>query len=303
MLLLAGCTEKEDRSTTKDTKPNDSGFVTVDGTKLRYLIEGTGIPCMVIGSTIFWPRTFSRELRQQISLIFIDTRLFVPSHTSVEVDKITMNTLVDDVEQVRKTLGFDKIAVLGHSAMGLLALEYARKYPEYTSHVIMIGTPAFWNNDRAREISTEYWETHASDERKGIVKRNKEKLTDDVLSKASPGEVIRMRYLADGPKWWYDPTYDGSWLWEELEVNADMWNHFFGVILNNYDIISGDKITTSVFLALGQYDYGVPYRLWDDRKNELPKLSYNLFEKSGHYPMMEEEALFDKNLIDWIKNE
>ncbi len=79
-----------------------------------------------------------------------------------------------------------------------------------------------------------------------------------------------------------------------------MWNHFFGGILNNYDIINGDQITTPVFLALGRYDYGVPYHLWDDRKNEFPKLSYNLFEKSGHYPMMEEQALFDKKLIEWI---
>jgi pimeloyl-ACP methyl ester carboxylesterase len=29
--------------------------------------------------------------------------------------------------------------------------------------------------------------------------------------------------------------------------------------------------------------------------------SYNLFEKSGHFPMVEEQELFDKKLIEWIK--
>lgn len=57
----------------------------------------------------------------------------------------------------------------------------------------------------------------------------------------------------------------------------------------------------TVFLAVGRYDYGILYCLWDDEKDKLPKLCYNMFKKSGHYPMFEEQALFDKKLIDWIK--
>jgi len=33
----------------------------------------------------------------------------------------------------------------------------------------------------------------------------------------------------------------------------------------------------------------------------LPNLSYNLFEKSGHYPMLEEQELFDEKLIKLIE--
>jgi pimeloyl-ACP methyl ester carboxylesterase len=44
-----------------------------------------------------------------------------------------------------------------------------------------------------------------------------------------------------------------------------------------------------------------PYFLWDDRKGILPNLSYNLFEKSGHFPMVEERELFDKRLVEWIR--
>jgi len=43
--------------------------------------------------------------------------------------------------------------------------------------------------------------------------------------------------------------------------------------------------------------------LWDDYKDKLPNLSYNLFEKSGHYPQLEEQDLFDKKLIAWIKGQ
>ena len=53
--------------------------------------------------------------------------------------------------------------------------------------------------------------------------------------------------------------------------------------------------------SLGRYDYLVPYNTWDSRKNSVANLSYNLFEKSGHYPMFEEPALFEKKLIEWMK--
>lgn len=286
----------------KDATSNDLGFVTsADGTQLHYFIEGNGIPCVVMGSTIYSSRTFSRnKLREHLSLIFMDTRLFVPSPPAVKVNKITIDILVDDIELLRKKLGFDKIALLGHSGMGLIAFEYARKYPEYTSHVIMVTMPTS-NTNRSRKISAEYWETHASDERKKILKHNQEKLAKEDLSTASPIDIIRMQYLADTPELWYDSNYDGAWLWEGLEINIDIWNHFFGKIIDHYNIINGDPIEMPVFLALGRYDYRVPFQVWGDaQKNESSNLSYKLFDKSGHYPMIEEQELFDKELLEWI---
>ena len=46
------------------------------------------------------------------------------------------------------------------------------------------------------------------------------------------------------------------------------------------------RVTRPVFLASGRYDYLVPYTMWEGRKDSFPNLSYNLFEKSGHYPML-----------------
>jgi pimeloyl-ACP methyl ester carboxylesterase len=88
-----------------------------------------------------------------------------------------------------------------------------------------------------------------------------------------------------------------------MKVNdEDVFLHFQLSILNDYDIIEGPTISTPVFLALGRYDYVSPYILWDDRKSVLPNLSYNLFHKSAHFPMVEEQELFDKKLIEWISS-
>jgi pimeloyl-ACP methyl ester carboxylesterase len=54
-------------------------------------------------------------------------------------------------------------------------------------------------------------------------------------------------------------------------------------------------------VANGRYDYEVAPQLWEAVKDKLPNLTYNLFEKSGHYPMLEEQELFDLKLIDWLQ--
>lgn len=114
-------------------------------------------------------------------------------------------------------------------------------------------------------------------------------------------EAQNKQYLALGPKFWYDPNYDWSSMLDYYS-NVEGWNHFFNVIMGNYDITHGNQITTPIFLALGQNDYIVPYVLWDDVKDIFPNLSYHLFEKSGHFPMFEEQEIFDKRLIDWINS-
>jgi len=289
ILLSSGCEEQIELS----------GFILADDTRLDYVIEGNGIPCVVIGSTKNWPRkTFSDELRKHIKFIFIDNRAFVLPKVPVDINKVTVETAVDDVELLRKKLGFDKIAVSGCSYPALLALAYAKKYPDHTSHVIMVDISPYWNEEVSK-ASNEYWETHASGERKDILKRNREQLTDEVLSKVPPSW---RGYVRSAPKYWYDPAYDCSWLFEGFDIDPDRMRHCLDKELPQFDFTKGEKINTPVFLAIAQHSYVCPYYLWDDYKDKLPNLSYNLFEKSGHFPMFEEQELFDKKLIEWLNN-
>lgn len=302
ILLIIGCTRQEDKTDKEEVQPEKtSGYVIVDGIKLPYFIEGTGIPCVIAADAGLQQKVLSQDLRKEFKFIFLKSRNDIPYESPVGFDDITMDTLVDDIEQLRTVLGIDRICILGHSAVGLIAIEYARKYPEHTSHVIMIGTPPGLNSEITK-IGNEYWEIHASDERKMILKRNQEQLAEEDLSSLSPLEAQNKRYAALGPKFWYDPGYDFSSLLDYYS-NVEGWNHFFNVIMGNYDITRGNQITTPIFLALGCHDYVVPYVLWDDYKDKFPDLSYNLFEKSGHFPMLEERELFDKKLIEWISSQ
>jgi len=278
---------------------SESGYVTVDGGKIHYSVEGSGLPCIVTGSTVYHIRTFSIELRKHLKLVFMDARFFAPTSSLIPVEEVTMDTMVDDIEHVRRALGFKKVVVMGHSVFALVAHEYARKYPEHVSHVVMIGMTPGWNKD-VWDVSKRHWEADASAERKRILEVNRSKLTEEVLDEASPSERIVMNYVANGPRYWYDPNYDCSWIWEGVEINSEVWDHFLGKVIPEY-ILHPEDVYAPVFLALGRYDYACPYILWDGVKDHFPNLSYNLFEKSGHTPMLEEQDLFDRKLIDWIK--
>jgi proline iminopeptidase len=301
-LATACANNKEQSTTTFVNQEPKSGIVTVEGAKLSYSVEGSGLPCIVIGVPKLYPRVFSEQLREHFRFVFSDDRLEVPYDPSFQVSSITMDTLSEDIETVRRNLGFDKICVLGHSIHGVLALEYARRYPEHTSHVIVIGGVPYMS-DRNREITAEFWEDDASEERKAILKRDTELMKENESS-LSLHEAFLNEIIANNAKYWFDPTYDSVWLWQGVEFSDesfDLSSHFMDVVVEGYSVTEGHEIGTPVFLAVGRYDYAVPYTLWNDVRENIPNLDYHLFERSGHYPMLEEQALFDEKLIAWIK--
>lgn len=296
LLLLNGCANQEDKAVKEKVKiEKSSGIVSVEGAELHYVIEGKGIPCIVLGHSKSQRRILSQGLREYFKFVFMDLRHDAQSNSSLEISKIALDTYLDDIDKVRRTQGLDKTAVFGHSHHGLIALEYARKYPQNTSHVIMTGCTPY----TAWGAGDEFWESDASDERKMILKQNWQEITEDELSKMSHTK----KYMARRPKFLYDPTYDLSYIVEVVDNDTDVFLHYQLVILKDYDIAKRPgRVETPVFLVIGRYDYVSPYYLWDARKNVLPNLSYNLFEKSGHFPMVEEQELFDNTLIEWISN-
>jgi proline iminopeptidase len=301
VLAASGCAQQVHVEASQGAKGGETTLsVSVDGVELPYFIKGKGIPCVVPLHATFLAGTLSPELRNHFQFIFADSRHMTTIDPELDVSYITMNTLVDDIEAVRKALGHDRIAVLGHSTAGLLALEYARKYPQQTSHVIMIGTPLSWNRE-AGEAFVEYWDAHASGERKAILERNNGKLTEEALRKAPFGKRFIVSYIAGTPQYWYDPNYDPTPLFEGIEWNPNFVNQWLGPIMDNHDAARHlAEIETPAFLALGEHDFaGFFVHQWEAQKDKLPNLAYAVFEESAHYPMMEEQDLFDRKLVEW----
>jgi proline iminopeptidase len=284
--------------TTQPSTPAGAGSLDVEGARLAYRIEGTGPPCLVIGSVDCYARVFSEELRRHLQLAFVDLRHFAPSEPTLAPDRITIDTYAVDIETFRRTLGLGDVVVIGHSVHGQVALEYARRYPEHVRAVVVVGGGP--TSEGIRAARAKLWETGASVERKALLDRTWAELTDELRATLSPAELFVREYVADGPSLWYDPTYDATWLWNGVFLNLPILERL-GDLLDPYDLAQGPgEVRTPVLIAHGRFDFRAPFTLWEEHRHKLPRQTFALFERSGHFPPLEEPELFDHTIRAWI---
>jgi len=295
-----GCDDQyQTNQNKKELIASKSGELVFGDKKVTYFIEGKGKPCFVCADGIIQANCLSENLKKQLQFIFLEQRHSTYYGEQKDYSDISMDTIVDDIEILRKKFECDKIYVLGHSINGLIAIEYSRKYPQNTSGVIMINTPPHFHNDYM-DIVSRNWTTNASEERKMVYESNKESVKKMNLDSLPEIEKTFMQYKANVPMYWYDPLYDISSVFRGFRENTSGWNHFFA-LMRDYDI-ARSEINVPLFLSLGSCDFMVPQSLWDDYIDKFPTLFVKRFMKSGHFPHVEERELFDDQLLSWIKN-
>lgn len=94
-----------------------------------------------------------RALEDQFTLIFYDHRCNGRS-VGAPVETMTWENLAADADALRQELGFERWAVLGHSFGGQVALEYAIRYPDRVSHLVLVdsGGDSRWARVNAPDL-------------------------------------------------------------------------------------------------------------------------------------------------------
>jgi proline iminopeptidase len=121
--------------------------VSVDDTALYYRTSGSGYPCVLMHGGFGMDHSYFHPwvdpLGDLFEFVSYDHRCNGRS-ARPPIETFTFLQLCADADALRAALGFERIAVLGHSAGGFVALEYTLRYPERVSHLILVGTaPAF----------------------------------------------------------------------------------------------------------------------------------------------------------------
>lgn len=274
------------------------GVINIDGSQLNYKVEGRGMPCLVIGSSIYYPRTFSSDLRNHLKLYFVDMKWFAKGHVAEDLDTVNIESIVNDVEQIRQALALDKPVIMGHSIHGTIATEYVKQFGGRVQGLIVIGSPTEWGNDTYSQKAAALWET-ASATRKKIQEENWGNLKE--LDRLTGQAEASARYNNMSPQYWYNPNYDAGWLWKDMTVHSEVTQHLFTKVFDDYSMFDPPRsINVPVFVGLGRYDYVIPHTLWEQDYASIPNFKLVLFKKSGHTPQLEESKRFDRELINWI---
>jgi len=61
-------------------------------------------------------------------------------------------------------------------------------------------------------------------------------------------------------------------------------------------------IKSPVLVISGKYDFGAPYRLWEDYNDIIPNFTLKVYENAGHKPFMEIPEDFAKDVLKWVKS-
>jgi proline iminopeptidase len=262
--------------------------VAVNGADLHYTMHGRGPVCLVPSSmgTKPFELQLSSRMSDRFQLVFVDLR--GSGRSTGNFADLTFDLLAEDLEAVRVDLGAERVAILGHSILGSLAIEYGRRRPASVSHVITAGATPRGDMAWVAAKSQEFFAADASEERKEVLRDN--------LARMSP-------LLAQTPMRFFDARFDAAPLLADAVYNPAVFAHLLGPLTHDWDVTVGsDSLRVPIFLAHGRYDYVVPYTLWEGISETLPDATFRLFERSGHQPFFEEPEAFGAAVSDWMRN-
>lgn len=277
----------------------DHGTIRSGVFELGYRIEGSGHAALVIGSSIYYPRTFSAELRQSLKLVFVDHRGFARATGPTSRADYELATVLDDIELLRQRLGLGEVIIIGHSGHAYMALEYAKRYPQNVTQVVLIAAGPSQSVAHL-ELAEQNWQEAVCPERRAKLEAELRDLGGELA--AAPERRFITFCIRLGAKSWYDPSFDASPLWEGVSVNMDGIDYLWGEAFRDLDIREGlQELKVPVYLALGRFDYLVaPYGSWQSYRPHFHDLTVRVFDRSSHTPQFEECKLFDRELLEWL---
>ena len=121
----------------------EEGYKKVNGVNHFYKIIGKGEAFILLhgGPGMYHDELFPffLDFAKSNKLIFYDQRGNGKS-TMEKIDNttFTVELMIEDLEELRKEFGIDKLNIIGHSWGGLLAMYYAVKYPDNVKRLILV---------------------------------------------------------------------------------------------------------------------------------------------------------------------
>lgn len=224
-----------------------------------------------------------------------------PDFTKQEnIDKfLTMDYYIDEVEEVRQKLGLDNFYLIGQSWGGILAQEYALKYPEHLKGVIISSMTdnideyvVNINKIREKEYGAEELAFMKEIEEKGdFANERYQKLID----KLNAGYVDRKQPVAIRH---LTPT-----------MGTAVYNYFQG---DNEFVIMGKlagwdrrddihKINVPTLVTFGEHET-MPLATAERMANTLPKGRLRTTPNGGHHHMIDNAPVYFKNLKEFLSD-
>jgi pimeloyl-ACP methyl ester carboxylesterase len=251
-------------------------------------VIGQGYPLLIMHGGPGMDHTSMLPLRpcaDQFTLIFYDHRCNGRSH-GADVSSMTWENLTADAEALRKTFGFEKWAVLGHSFGGMVALEYALRYPQSLSHLLLVDTcgDTRWVQHNAPEI---------------LAKRGYSAAAVQKARRFFNGQLKPREVLPAAIRFMRAYYYDFSLLamarqmirGPRVKMRPEAVIFGFGQLFPGWTVMDRlGEITVPTLVLAGRHDFQFPPEHQAILADRLPNAKLEIIEQAGHNAPMERPA-------------
>ena len=203
---------------------------------------------------------------------------------------MTMDNLTADADALRQALGYDQWAVLGHSFGGNVALEYALRYPQRLSRLILMdsGGDQWWVNHNAPELLAKRGFSN------DIVKAARRFYNGQVtVDEYFPTLVKFLRAYSYHRSIIYNPTFltvtEKIGIGFPMKLRPEALIFGYGQMLQGWSVMNRlGEIHVPTLVTAGRYDFLFPPEHQAILADRIPNARLELIECAGHNPQMEE---------------
>lgn len=273
----------------------DYGAFESNGLKFTYETQGSGSEVVIVvhgGAGLpheyFHPMLYN--LSRYAKLVFFDRRADMLSaksgHGMASVDEMS-----DDIDALRKTLGLDRVTLLGHSFGATIALNYALRHPDNVKRLILVSAAAAIENPYEGE--KRILKTLSKAEMAAY------KSSEGGTGAGKPCDRVRMRYSVLYPHYFHKLV--------PYEFDRGVYTVYFDALSKKEALASGSAqldvraqlsgIKAPVLVVAGRYDQVTPPDQSSELASGLPHSRLVVLEHSGHFPFFEENYLF----TEWVR--
>ena len=267
------------------------------GLKLAYNTEGVGKELViVVAGGPGMPREYFQPamspLGRYATLVYYDRRADVLS-TRPPHDYVTISEQADDLDTLRRTIGYRRVTLLAHSFGSAIALNYALRYPEHVKRLILVGASAAIEDPRQME---QRLTAALTPEEASALNRNEAQASGATMS----CNAVMNRYRVFFPHYFQ----------QRLEMNlseANLYAAYFDALGRKLSFVTGEgpfdvrsrlgEIKVPTLIMVGKYDLVTPYDMSRELALGIRNSRLAVMQHSGHFPFFEENFLF----TEWVR--
>lgn len=255
------------------------------GVSLLVREVGTGRPVTVLhggpgaGHDYLYP-AFS-SLADEFRLLFYDQRGGGRSPVA-RPSEIGWRDHVADLEALRRHWKLERLALIGYSWGGLLALLYASENPARVEALALVAPAPGWGGYH-RQFKEEFARRSRSEE----VKRLRAELEASGLEESDPRAYRRRRFDLSLAGYYHRPAAarDAPPFTVQLQAQQATWTSLRGHGAELRRRLSGLSVPTVILH--GRHD-PIPLRWAEEAAAVIPRARLIVLERSGHLPYLEE---------------